>query len=193
MTAAQASKTGNKVPVFIHIEKTGGTSIEKALGIKTADHRLYIERIREAVSPTAWVFTVVRNPFDLVVSKFHWRKYHSNQIQNKDITFKDWCIKAYLEGDASAISDPRRFRTQKAWVADDNGVVNLHQVIRFENIQEGFNLLCDNLGRKRAQLPHINKTERSRDYRLYYDNETFDIIEQYFKEDLEYWGYSFDK
>lgn len=186
-----AAKVTNKVPVFIHIEKTGGTSIEGALGLPIADHRLYVEREKDTKNPNAWVFTAIRNPFDLVVSKFNWRKYHTNQIPDKKMDFKAWCVQTYSECSPITVDDIRRFRTQKSWVSNLEGEVVLNQVLRYESLQKDFDKLCDNLGRPSMKLPHTNKTKRNRDYKTYYDAETTDVVRKYFQEDLEYWGYSF--
>ena len=61
--------------VFIHINKTGGSSIAKALNIPSV-HRTAQEKIEE-IGQKNWdrklTFTVVRNPWDKVVSLYHYR------------------------------------------------------------------------------------------------------------------------
>ena len=61
--------------IFIHINKTGGTSIEKALGLEK-DHLTASEK-KTAIGKQKWKkiysFAFVRNPWDKVVSHYHHR------------------------------------------------------------------------------------------------------------------------
>ncbi len=178
--------------VFIHINKTGGSSVETALDIPF-EHKTALEKIQEW-GERAWErkfsFTVVRNPWDKVVSHFFYR-VDTNQTQLKDryIGFNDWVIRAYGEKDALYYDKPKMFMPQLDWITDHDGKILVDEIIRFEQLETGFNQVAEKIGKK-ARLPHIKKTQRG-DYREYYSQEAREAVEQHFQKDIEAFGYRF--
>ncbi|MEA1988675.1 MAG: sulfotransferase family 2 domain-containing protein, partial [Pseudomonadota bacterium] len=71
--------------VFIHIGKTGGTSVEKILNIPH-EHKIALDKMQE-IGIDKWnsklKFAIVRNPWDKVVSHYHYR-VKTNQTQLRD-------------------------------------------------------------------------------------------------------------
>lgn len=178
--------------VFIHINKTGGSSVEKALKLPFA-HRTALEKIEE-MGREAWdrklTFTVVRNPWDKVVSHYHYRvKTNKTDLRDKPIEFREWVKLAYGDRDPLYCDPPRMFMPQLDWITDENGKVLVDEIIRLENIDSEFDALLKKLGRT-ATLPHVKKSNRG-SYKDYYDEETIEIVRSCFEKDIERFGYDY--
>lgn len=178
--------------VFIHINKTGGSSIEKALNLPF-EHKTAKEKIDE-LGQDLWLkkisFSVIRNPWDKVVSHYHYRvKTNQTGMGDKHIDFNSWVKLSYGEKDIRYYDQPKMFMPQVEWLKNSDGQVCVMKILRFESIESDFNNLMKELGLK-ASLPHLKKTDH-RNYVDYYDNESRKIVKEVFAEDIEFFGYLF--
>ncbi|NDB30230.1 hypothetical protein EB155_09620, partial [archaeon] len=123
-------------------------------------------------------FTFVRNPWDKIVSQYH---YNRHKFGFKDSTFKEY-VKAWDSG--KQIST---FSSLNLHYIDEE----LDFIGRFETLQQDFNIVCDNIGIPRQQLPHENKSKHKH-YTEYYDDETKQIVAEKYARDIEYFGYKFE-
>jgi len=175
--------------IFVHIPKTAGSSIELFLdpNLKTAmngdtvftqenKHSKAIDYYSQDpdLFSRYFSFSFVRNPWDLVVSRYFYRK-------NWDSNF-DLSIKGFLLGNFS-------------WNCCFNYLcvndeISVNFVGRFENLQDDFDIVCDKIGIPQQQLLHANKSNHKQ-YTEYYDDETREIVAKKFAKDIEYFGYKF--
>ena len=187
-------KGKNGTYIFVHINKTGGTSICKVLGYSIYHFmvREIIPMIGEEAFEKAFVFSVVRNPWDKVVSLYKYRiKINTSNLTQNPISFKDWVKQTFgKEKNPIYYNSPRMFEPQCDWLKDRNGVIRVNNILRFESLNEDFSSIAKSLGIT-AQLPHVNKTDRFA-YAYYYDKETIEIVREWFKEDIERFGYEFE-
>ena len=180
--------------IFIHINKTGGSSIEKALNLPF-EHKTALEKIEE-IGLYRWgkkvSFTVVRNPWDKVVSHYHYR-VQTNQTGMGDghIEFNEWVKKAYGEKDRRYYDQPRMFMPQVDWICDRNGKILVNRILRFEKLTDDFNALANEMNVV-VRLPHVKKSKRKKDMRQYYDEESVLIISDLFSADIKTFGYKFE-
>lgn len=182
--------------IFIHINKTAGTSIIKVIGKPFRKHltaKEIISTIGQKKWDSAYKFTVIRNPWDKVVSQYkHNIKMNSNNMAKKHIEFKDWVSCTYgINKDAKYYGRPQMFLPQVEWLKNYKNEIDIDKIIRFENLNEGINNVFKTLGIKH-ELPHVNRTVKT-DYKKFYDNESKKIIADWFHEDIDVFGYSFDK
>ena len=188
-------RTGINGPfIFIHINKTAGTSIGKAVGLPLKHHLTaaeVISRIGNDKWQSAYKFTFVRNPWDKVVSHYEYRrKKNKTEIASRNIPFPDWVKLTYgLDKDPFYYNNPRSFQPQVEWLKDDVGVISIDFIGKFESINADFKHIKNVIGVD-GSMPHLNASNRA-SYQSYYDDETTEIVADWFYEDIAEFGYSF--
>lgn len=172
--------------IFVHITKTAGSSITKALGKHDNEnpHRnifKYREQIEENIFNKYFKFAVVRNPWDRMVSEYHYQK------QRKDGRHTNLSFEQYLkQGHPAQTSD------QLKWISNiNNGDVKLlvDYVIRFEDLNKGIKEVSDKIGYD-LELPKIN-TSVHNEYKTYYTDKTKQIIYKSHRNDIKFFKYEF--
>ncbi len=178
--------------IFIHINKTGGSSIEKALKLPF-EHLTAKEKIAE-VGLDKWqdkfTFAFVRNPFDKVCSHYRYRvKTNQTNLKNKPLTFAQWVHLSYGKQDPYYHDNPKMFMPQLDWLTDENDRLLVDEIYRFENLHEGFKTITEKFNLA-ASLPHL-KASKKVSYQTYYDEPTRAIVERHFAKDLKAFDYRF--
>jgi chondroitin 4-sulfotransferase 11 len=179
--------------VFVHINKTGGSSIEKALRLPF-QHRTALE-LREHLGRDRWQrrfsFAFVRNPWDKVASHYFYRvKTNQTGLATVPVEFNEWVRRAYGERDPQYYDKPKMFLPQVDWISDEEGRQLVGFVGRFERLQADFRIVCERIGID-ADLPH-EKQSSNRDYRRVYTPASADIVAQWFAADIERFGYTLE-
>jgi chondroitin 4-sulfotransferase 11 len=165
---------------FIHIPKTGGTSIKAALGLATTPiaHGLRIYRhatagtLKQGIEQASqrWAdyysFAFVRNPWDRAAS--------ASRNFGRGI---DEVIGLGL------------MRPQVDYVNDANGRQLVTFVGRFETLQTDWLTVCEAIGIS-AALPCLNKTSDV-SYRSCYTERSRALIAARYSDDIKTFGYSF--
>lgn len=188
-------KGGNIDFIFIHINKTAGTSVIKIIGKPFRKH-LTAKEIINVVGQKKWnnafKFAVIRNPWDKVVSQYkHNVKNNVTNMAKKKISFKEWVSCTYGKNKGKYYYyRPQMFLPQVEWLKDFEGKIDVNKIIRFENLTDGMNSVFKTLGITQ-KLPHINKTSKT-NFRDYYDEESRQIISDWFHEDIDIFGYKYE-
>lgn len=179
--------------VFVHINKTGGSSIEEALKLPLR-HRTALE-LQQKLGTNEWQrrfsFAFVRNPWDRVASHYAYRaKTNQTGIRDMSIDFNEWVRLAYGERDPRYYDKPKMFMPQVDWISDESGRGMISFVGRFERLSADFRIVCEHIGRQ-LELPHRKKSDSS-DYRHRYNTASIEIVAERFRRDIEEFGYSFE-
>lgn len=181
--------------IFIHIPKTGGTSITKFLYPNFSDERLrtyskkhfYIsDYIKEGVVnlDEFFKFAFVRNPYERALSHYFYLAVDRLEPRYK-ITYSSFYDFARKIDIKCRYSQP-----QADCLLDEKGKLCVDFVGKFENLQEDFNFICDKISAPRQKLPHINKTNHKH-YSQYCDDRTLELIQKMYAKDFEYFDYEY--
>lgn len=180
--------------VFIHINKCGGTSIERALGIPVLNHDTAMYRLKKIGKKrwdACWKFAFVRNPFDKVVSHYEYRRLtNQTDMGTCPISFDEWVELAYADKNTRYYDKQKMFMPQKEWITNEEDEIIVDFVGRFESIRKDFQVVCEALDLN-TTLPHVKSTRRRQHFRSYYSQRSRAIIENHFRVDLEQFGYEF--
>lgn len=158
------------------------------LGLESEAHVNHITptKLRKFVGEKVWnsffKFTITRNPWDLIVSRFWFRK--DNEIANP-MSFEECLL------NQSAIDTKR----QRSFYFDKDNNPYADFYIRYENLQEDYDKVCKRVGISQHKLPHHRGTFRSEDdlYQVYFKDEKHrTIVEDEWDLEIKYFGYKFD-
>jgi chondroitin 4-sulfotransferase 11 len=195
--------------IFVHPPKTGGQSIEKVLeplpsATEVFDqHSTLFEafKIYRIGFENKFKFGFVRNPYDREVSNYFWHAKTNDKV-NCD-NFNDWIKWKYEESTGvlqyDDFKDEETYwylkgfgkNPQVGFFVDPVGDWLADFVGRFETINEDWKFICNKMGWS-FELPHIGYSEvRKKDYKEYYNEKSYDIVTEWYKQDLEIFGYNF--
>lgn len=189
--------------IFIHIPRTGGTSIEKALcgkdwfNIHAPSKHLNAYSAKKIYSEywdKYFKFTFVRNPWDRMVSMLKYGNFYGVGMSSDKI-----CMKNYLTYFESIEYDKRFFNLKQFedFQKLDNSVYRniigeeMDFIGRFENLQEDYNEICKQCNIKENKLPLMENSPERLHYREYYDQENKNLVAEKYKLDIKMFNYEF--
>jgi hypothetical protein len=143
-------------------------------------------------------FSFVRNPWDKLVSAFHFLKKGGLTVSDKKWSDKN--LSPYADFDAFVRNGIQRkeirafphFRPQSDFICLSRGKPGVDFLGYFENLEEDFSYVCRRLNVNPPLLELNRNLSRKKDYRDYYTDETRRIVARFYADDIEMLGYSFD-
>ncbi len=201
----------NHRAIFLHIGKTAGFSIEKALGMESKDYREfdkdavyglnkgvmtqharlpYIEQfLTDEQVKEYFKFTVVRNPWDRMVSAYHYLyDFHLKKFGD----FSTWLEHKYN----MVVNNKHRegsHYTPQVEFTHQNGEQVVDYIGRFEQLDACFQYIREKLELDDAVLKTLNKSKhRKKKYFDYYTPETVKMVEEMYASDIELFNYTYN-
>jgi hypothetical protein len=191
----------DKRAIFVHVPKCAGISVNRSLFGNLAGGHTTLEQYLTVFEPkhilNYFKFTIVRNPWDRVVSAYFFLQ--QGGFNKWDKQFYDDELAKYDSFDAFVsewltvpenLTKHHHFRMQSDYILDKYNKVTLDFIGYLENIDQDFDYISKKIG-VRTPLPKSNASSRS-SYTHYYNETTKEIIAQTYKTDIELLGYNFD-
>lgn len=197
----------NKNLLFVHIPKTGGTVIEKEIKQKSTQtlysgkrnkllpvpfngcslqHQFYttLYKFRDKLDinfDNIKVFSVVRNPYDRVISDLFWfklikRDYDSDKVYN--VIKNSYLNRNNLDN---------HNKPQYKFVTDEMG--NLIPHIKIFKTEE-LNQINDDINKFIGFKINIKRGNTNKDYSRYLNNDSISLINEFYKKDFELFDYN---
>ena len=210
--------------IFIHIPKTGGSSVHNTLiekikpeiGVTHAEeghYKLITARKRlksHMLVPYVddyFTFCFVRNPWDRFVSAYNYLltggSINEDPVTGMDKKDRDNFISPYKTFNDFVLmnSAGNKIYTKLLWqqhfvpqykfiLNAENNLESVDYIGRFENLYEDFDFICKKIGIETLELKHLNNRPHA-SYQSYYTDKTAEIIYNTYKQDIDYFNYSF--
>ncbi|MCF7935616.1 MAG: sulfotransferase family protein [Synergistales bacterium] len=207
--------------LFVHIAKTGGTSVRRALVpsiwkdrfwllqrissrlSRWSGHRIGAKLPRHAKAVAAqemlpddffrklFKFAFVRNPWDLQVSSYLHVRRERPEIVAHLDSFEAFLEWKFLRERPSHYILDASTEPQRRSLVDLQGQVIVDYVGRYERLEEDFHEVCRRIGLPAIALPHKRKAPNRSGYRAYYNDRTYRIVARHYLEDIDGFQYSF--
>ena len=197
---------------FIHIPKTGGTSIEQAIwpnpatrtaeelwgpdkAIKGALQHLSAKDVRDRIGidkfDKLFKFTVVRNPWDKAVSQYIYTTQQRPDLRRLLKIDANADFEVYLEAIANTETTHPHWMPQHLFINDgDKPIVDY--IGRFELFESTHDDIMSRIGIDKKML-RLNPSKRMKDYRYYYSKRCVDLVNKIYSKDIEQFEYRFNK
>lgn len=181
----------DKKIVFIHIPRTGGTTIRQIFnqplqgGQKTA---IDCHRELGVEWPSYYKFAVVRNPWDRLVSQYMFFKVDPIGSLHRNLGPSE-SFPQFIKRKLGPIQGQLRFYLD-FWLGDGMGNLLPDRIVRFENFVPELTEVLNQFNID-VEIPHLNQIEKPH-YSLFYDAESRDLVADKFRDDIEYFGYVFE-
>jgi len=197
--------------IFIHIPKTAGSSIQKALtphstscprtrgarlmsraGIITNRKSFYLpkherysyikRRLGTEEYEKMFSFAFVRNPWDRLVSYYHFVNKTPHHHRNAKL--------GKLSFDDFVKGEVKRMKSyQNRYIYSEEGELQVDFVGRFENLAEDFSFITQKIGLD-IELPHTNSSKHD-SYQEYFSDELRELVSIHWEKDIKLFDYSF--
>ncbi|MBI3154321.1 MAG: sulfotransferase family 2 domain-containing protein [Burkholderiales bacterium] len=184
---------------YRHNRDESGNWVHRAMNAAGFDQEEPALSVRDKLGPRIWQeyfkFSIARNPWDRAVSSFSWHKRRSPKpraglLHKLGLAGDE--IDALRPAFAEFVRD--ELKTNDRFYLID-GELCVDYVIRYEQLQQGYDEVCNRIGVASSTLPRLKSgiREGGRHYRDYFDAATRDLVAHRHAHDLRLFGYVFEE
>lgn len=188
--------------IFVHIPKCAGVSVCKALYGNLAGGHTTLDDYLTIFEPRCieryFKFSVVRNPWDRLVSAYHFLRNggfseaNSRWFDDELGVYKDFDDFVRNWVTPENIWKYHHFIPQYHYILDKHRKIQVDFLACFENLRDDFATISSHFSEgPRPLLPKANTAQRS-GYLGYYTEETAAIVARAYATDIDLLGYNFD-
>ncbi len=174
--------------IFIHIHKAAGTSIKHSLGLMTTPRISSHTTAYWIISQKGkeWFkkmnsFTIVRNPWDRVVSAYHYRKQSKRVKEN--ISFEKFIDLNNKDGMINLPNQLDYITWEDEIIVDD--------ILRYETLNSDFNSYVKKHNIKLKSRLDVTNSSNHNDYRTYYTPELINTVGDHYAKEIKSLNYDF--
>jgi len=193
--------------VFVHIQKTGGITVDRLLRAQIPDLRAIAARhgfARQGMDKLDdwdehFKFAFVRNPWDRLVSWYSMlqtMRRDANELRrymhDNSSTFEEFIYNCTDEVEIKKGVHYSFAYNQLDYVTDEHGNLLVDFIGRLENFDEDLPKVFGRIGIELETIPRKNPSDH-RHYSTFYTPDTEMIVRERFKRDIEYFGYEFER
>lgn len=173
-----------------------GVRNEEAETTKHSSLREYKNGLSKQRYESMFTFSVLRNPWDRVASHYFsphrgidkWNKSDFKSVIKETRTARSY-LAEYNVYQNKLLEEVTKLLVHVPLLYSPMSY-SVDFVMKYENLQEDFDQVCDFLGLGRHELPHTNKSGKG-EYRKYYDKDTKNMVLNKFREEIEFFNYKF--
>ena len=146
-----------------------------------------VKEVLGAAYPTYFKFAFVRNPWDWIFSHYTYtlknvRHYRHSFVKNNLKNFDE-----YVEYECR--KDMSEQYNQNKFIFDSKGNQLVDFIGKFENLQNDFQTICDQLDID-SGIKHFNQSNNS-SYREHFTERSKGLVKDYYSKDIELFDYKF--
>lgn len=207
--------------ITIDIPKTGSRSLRESLlpssvidihGEPKVDAQFYQHdgaiRAKKQFAKNNWnwneyyKFTIVRNPWQRYFSFFKYFKSYGEKYMRRDESI-NWrepeinqgklCVELFKDKDDQTVLKNIILNndSQDSYFCDESGKIIVDHIAEFQNLQNEFVFLCDQVGIQTPTLQHGNKSSNRLNMRDIYNQELIDLVAEKEEGAIQLKGYDY--
>lgn len=196
--------------IFVHIPKTGGTSVLTLLGLWAPARapnfgtlfgdvgdvdlqHLTLSQLQPFLTPeefrTYFKFAIVRNPWDRAVSAAFWQTRFPETGVRDLRDYVEWAER--IAGKPNAAGRISHVLSQSSFLTDSSGNLAVDRIGRFETFEQDIRNILHRYIDVNQPLPHKLKRDVQCGYRDYYSADLALRVGRLYEEDVARFGYFF--